>query len=128
MHKVWILSDLQQSLPENTRRCLASGITDFELLNKLRHRSFLIMPKECHGCPIARFCEICPALNLKQRGDMAKCVFNCGASIAEARAQEYFAKRAKETDYPYMRDWAEEILSNEAGWYDPDYRYLLYEE
>ena len=29
VHKVWILSDLQQGLPENTRRSLASGISDF---------------------------------------------------------------------------------------------------
>ena len=34
VHKVWILSDLQQGLPENTRRCLASGISDFELLER----------------------------------------------------------------------------------------------
>ena len=33
-HRVWILSDLQQSLPENTRRCLAAGIADFELLGR----------------------------------------------------------------------------------------------
>ena len=33
-HKVWILSDLQQGLPENTRRCLAAGISDFELLGR----------------------------------------------------------------------------------------------
>ena len=33
-HKVWILSDLQQSLPENTRRCLAAGISDFEQLGR----------------------------------------------------------------------------------------------
>ena len=32
LHKVWILSDLQQSIPENTRRCLNSGIEDFRLL------------------------------------------------------------------------------------------------
>ncbi|MBR4234604.1 MAG: hypothetical protein IKR85_00895 [Clostridia bacterium] len=34
VHRVWILSDLQQSLPENTRRCLAAGISDFELLGR----------------------------------------------------------------------------------------------
>ena len=33
-HKVWILSDLQQGLPENTRRCLDAGISDFELLGR----------------------------------------------------------------------------------------------
>ena len=33
-HKVWILSDLQQRLPENTKRCLEAGISDFELLNR----------------------------------------------------------------------------------------------
>ena len=33
-HKVWILSDLQQGLPDNTRRCLAAGISDFELLGR----------------------------------------------------------------------------------------------
>ena len=33
-HRVWILSDLQQSLPENTRRCLNAGITDFEELGR----------------------------------------------------------------------------------------------
>ena len=33
-HKVWILSDLQQGLPENTRRCLTAGISDFELLGR----------------------------------------------------------------------------------------------
>ena len=32
VHKVWILSDLQQSIPADTKRCLASGISDFELL------------------------------------------------------------------------------------------------
>lgn len=31
-HKVWIVSDPQQGLPANTRRCLAAGISDFELL------------------------------------------------------------------------------------------------
>ena len=34
VHKVWILSDLQQALPENTRRCLDAGISDFELLGR----------------------------------------------------------------------------------------------
>lgn len=33
-HRVWVLSDLQQALPENTRRCLASGMEDFELLGR----------------------------------------------------------------------------------------------
>ena len=33
-HRVWILSDLQQGLPENTRRCLETGISDFELLGR----------------------------------------------------------------------------------------------
>ena len=33
-HKVWILSDLQQSKPENTRKCLETGISDFELLGR----------------------------------------------------------------------------------------------
>lgn len=33
-HKVWILSDLQQAEPENTRRCLETGISDFELLGR----------------------------------------------------------------------------------------------
>ena len=33
-HKVWILSDLQQGVPENTRRCLEAGISDFELLER----------------------------------------------------------------------------------------------
>lgn len=33
-HKVWILSDLQQAQPENTRRCLESGISDFEALGR----------------------------------------------------------------------------------------------
>ena len=28
-HRIWILSDLQQALPENTRRCLDTGISDF---------------------------------------------------------------------------------------------------
>ena len=34
VHKVWVLSDLQQALPENTRRCLDAGISDFELLGR----------------------------------------------------------------------------------------------
>ena len=29
-HRIWILSDLQQALPENTRRCLDAGISDFK--------------------------------------------------------------------------------------------------
>lgn len=33
-HKVWILSDLQQAEPENTRRCLDTGISDFERLGR----------------------------------------------------------------------------------------------
>ncbi len=33
-HRVWILSDLQQRLPENTKRCLEAGISDFELLER----------------------------------------------------------------------------------------------
>lgn len=33
-HRVWILSDLQQSQPENTRRCLDIGISDFEALGR----------------------------------------------------------------------------------------------
>ena len=33
-HKVWVLSDLQQGLPENTKRCLASGMEDFDLLGR----------------------------------------------------------------------------------------------
>ena len=32
-YKVWILSDLQQGNPENTRRCLETGIADFEMLH-----------------------------------------------------------------------------------------------
>ena len=34
-HRVWILSDLQQGLPENTRRCLETGISDFDTILKL---------------------------------------------------------------------------------------------
>ena len=33
-HRVWILSDLQQGEPENTRRCLEAGMSDFELLGR----------------------------------------------------------------------------------------------
>ena len=33
-YRVWILSDLQQSRPENTKRCLEAGITDFERLGR----------------------------------------------------------------------------------------------
>ena len=34
VHRVWILSDLQQRLPENTERCLNAGISDFEMLGR----------------------------------------------------------------------------------------------
>ena len=34
VHKVWILSDLQQGIPENTARCLDAGISDFEAMGR----------------------------------------------------------------------------------------------
>jgi len=127
---LYICAQLSESfiLDKSHEVCLGNvntGITNFELLDKLRNDFDAVFDYECFSCPFKMSCEPCPAKNLLFTGDYSRFKFNCGTSLAEMRAIFYMIKRAKETDYPYFKDLLEPL---DQRWPDglPKRNYLLY--
>lgn len=105
------------------------GITKPEVIAKFRNRKSLIkFNRWCISCPFKTLCEPCPARNLLHYGDPLKYHFNCGASLAEVRACLYFAKKAKETNYPYYQDKVDKVLQKYPNGELPVRDYALYNE
>ena len=75
----------------------------------------------CKSCPIKYACEECPSNNLKVNRDLFKSFNNCGETIAWAKAQQYFLKKAKETNYPYFKEELSKVINE----YEPNFKYLL---
>lgn len=97
--------------------------TGFEIINSFRTTDHFIWEPECIGCPIKAVCDSCPASNLVITGQQNNYSNNCGATVAEARAREYFVKRADETDYPYFKEQRENI--KKYIHYDPNREYVV---
>lgn len=98
-----------------------NGITNKALLDYMRNQIFM-KPKQCEHCPIERGCDGCAALNLNKTGYLFLDWHNCGATIAEARAQLYLKKRIEELGLQDKVHYWDKIKDNA---YDPDYDYLI---
>ena len=97
------------------------GITNTALLDFMRNQTFM-EPVNCVECPIKHGCDGCAATNLAKTGYLFLDWHNCGATVAEARAQQYLIKRIKELGMEDKIPYWDEIKENH---YDPDYNYLL---
>jgi len=127
---LYICAQLTESfiLDKALEYCLGNvddGITNLKMLDEFRSSSAVVFDYDCFDCPFAMACEPCPAKNLLITGNINHFKFNCGASLAELRALFYMIKRAKETNYPYFREYLDPI---DAKWPDglPERNYLLY--
>lgn len=96
---------------------------DIENIMAMRNRKVSIEQPECIGCPLTPTCNICPAYNILFNNNIDITRRQCGVTVAEAKASIYFAKRAKETDYPYFRNYVDSVLNKLK--YDPDRKYLI---
>ena len=87
----------------------------------MRHQVFM-KPNECINCPIEQGCDGCPATNLAKTGYLFLLWHNCGATVAEAKAQAYLKRRIEELGLQDKVPYYEDLKNN----YNPDYQYLMY--
>ena len=102
------------TLSAKNELCLGTvdmGVTNFNIIDKLRNNTSYIFEAECTDCPFKCLCEPCIARNLRLSGQYNNYKFNCGASLAEIKALFYFIERAIETDYPYFKELIAEVHS-----------------
>lgn len=118
------MSYQEDNFPELLYGTIETGITNVVLINHFRHITQLLeLPVECQNCPIKYSCGACPLFGYKKTKQAFKSLPNCGASIAEAKAQLYFYQKVKANpEYPYYKDTIKHI--EQTNKYDPNYTYL----
>lgn len=109
-HKVWILSDLQQGKPENTRRCLESGISDFELLGRPAEQIWYL-GDAIEGDDPARLRAMC------QLQEDAFAALNLPLCYATGNHDFDYSRRHTE-DAPWLPFW--QMVHDHPGWHTTD--------
>lgn len=100
-------------------KCLDRDFIEYYISRTSAHNN----PK-CIGCPILHACEECPVTNYLKNGFWFNSYNNCGETVAEAKAQKYLLDRVRETNYPYFHEYLDKV----ENMYDPNFKYLLYQE
>ena len=79
-----------------------AGITNTEVLNKLRSRINNAYDEQCKKCSIRSSCENCPAFNYQHTGSLTTNLkTNCRVTHLEAKAFKYFQNRCLEEGFSH---------------------------